>query len=380
MDILLGTGALVVLASLVAAALRLFPAFDKAVFSDDLGRMAQMDGLRGILGILVALHHTVLAHRAFDNFGLTHFENWLGQGAVALFFMVSAYLFLSRLENGGGRLDWRQLYRGRVLRLVPMYLFAVSLLFLIVAHETRYELRVASGDLAVQVVRWLSFTFLLRPPINGYADTVTILSVTWTLRFEWLFYFALPILGLLLIRFGRLWPAYLVILLLAISGHSWLVMGAFFAGGGLAVGLLRHAETSERRLAWALCGAICLILLIRYFHAAFGWAQAVLLVPVFVAAMSAAGPWSVLRWRPLRFLGHISYSTYLLHTPIIHVLVTHGIGVERFRALAVAELYAVGLVVMILTAVLATLTYLLIERPFMRMTARPVTAATGEAA
>jgi peptidoglycan/LPS O-acetylase OafA/YrhL len=60
--------------------------------------------------------------------------------------------------------------------------------------------------------------------------------------------------------------------------------------------------------------------------------QGVSLIPVFVVAMRSPtwGPMRLLNWAPLRFIGVLSYSLYLLHLVVIGVVTMrwglHGLG------------------------------------------------------
>ena len=51
----------------------------------------------------------------------------LGQGSVTLFFMITGFLFWSKLLDGRQQpIDWSRLYLSRALRLGPLYLVAVA--------------------------------------------------------------------------------------------------------------------------------------------------------------------------------------------------------------------------------------------------------------
>src|SRR6478752_3618765 len=96
-------------------------------------RYDSLDGLRGLLAILVMISHasgwrlyamtgewTVPPSRLY-----THF----GQSSVALFFMITAFLFGSKLLESGERpVDWLRLYVSRALRIMPLYFSFVAAL------------------------------------------------------------------------------------------------------------------------------------------------------------------------------------------------------------------------------------------------------------
>ena len=101
-------------------------------------RFLSIDGLRGYLALFVFLHHSCVWY-FYVRSGrwetppsqlYVHF----GQSSVALFFMITGFLFYSKLINAHRHrsFDWERLYIARVLRLTPLYLFAVALMLFLV--------------------------------------------------------------------------------------------------------------------------------------------------------------------------------------------------------------------------------------------------------
>ena len=104
-------------------------------------RHATIDGIRGYLAIAVLCHHFLIAWIFFQTGvwakpPVTVVAN-LGPVAVCLFFMVTAFLFYGKLTQRHA-LAWSSLYRGRLLRLTPMYFVSVSLVLAIVLVETNF--------------------------------------------------------------------------------------------------------------------------------------------------------------------------------------------------------------------------------------------------
>jgi peptidoglycan/LPS O-acetylase OafA/YrhL len=357
----------IAMAAVVAALLWAWPALARAVLgTDPPTREASLDGLRGVLALAVVLHHTLIAQAHFGGAPWqpppSNFDNLAGQGAVALFFMTSAYLFWGRIVRLG-TLDWPAFYRGRLRRLVPMYAVTVAVLLAIVAVQTQFELRVPLGSLVTQIIQWCSFALLDQSAINGFADTSSALSVTWTLRYEWLFYWSLPFFAYAYGALRRPWMLYVAVV--AVGALGGFPMAIYFGAGAIAV----HAVARWRDSAWArriVSGVAVLALagLVATAHDAYAARPALLLFPVFVAALIAAGPWIALRWAPLRFLGHISYSVYLLHNPVIYAVGAFGFGPAQFAALDTVETYGAMAGIAALTIALSTLTYLFVEKPW----------------
>ena len=87
------------------------------------------------------------------------------------------------------------------------------------------------------------------------------------------------------------------------------------------------------------------------------------LIPVFVCAMRFPtwGPMKLLNYRPVAFVGVLSYSLYLIHQVVLFVLKPLE---PRFGALLTG---AIGLSISLL---LAWLVHLFVEQPFARLRKR----------
>lgn len=97
-------------------------------------RIPALDGLRGVLAISVFVHHAYLTRRAAvtGSWGAPDnaFIQALGLGAVAIFFMITAFLFWSRALSAGGRIAPLRLYRARLRRIYPAFAGSIALLLL----------------------------------------------------------------------------------------------------------------------------------------------------------------------------------------------------------------------------------------------------------
>src|ERR1700690_2553427 len=131
-------------------------------------RYATIDGLRGYLAIFVFLCHSSMLYFYLRTGQMklppSNLYTQFGQGSVAIFFMITGFLFFSKLIDGRARkIDWGRLFISRFLRLVPLYLFAMLLLFLIVAYVSHGDLNEPISKLLKGAVRWLGFTILGLP-------------------------------------------------------------------------------------------------------------------------------------------------------------------------------------------------------------------------
>lgn len=82
-----------------------------------MGRVRELDALRGIMSLLILTYHC------------TRSDLFAGWSRVDFFFVLSGYLTTSRiLAAGGGTLPWRRFYARRLLRLLPPYYLLIVLL------------------------------------------------------------------------------------------------------------------------------------------------------------------------------------------------------------------------------------------------------------
>src|SRR5438045_5961231 len=164
--------------------------------SDKGFRVTTIDGLRGFLALSVVFHHGAV----YDGFlredlwavPPSRFYAMIGQVGVAICFMITGYVFWGRMVETQGRPGWVKFYIGRLFRIGPLYLLAIAVMLSIVFAHTGPHLNVPPMTLAVQVGRWLLLGLFESWNVNGYPHAGHALAgVTWTLRYEWLFYASL---------------------------------------------------------------------------------------------------------------------------------------------------------------------------------------------
>ncbi len=341
-------------------------------------RFLSIDGLRGYLALFVFLHHSSIWYFYLRT------GRWetppsrlyahLGESSVALFFMITGFLFYSRLIKARHRpFDWERLYVGRVLRLTPLYLFAIGLMLLIVFVKSAGVLHDSPGKLAQDVLRWLAFTMFGHPDLNGLqiAD-VAVAKVVWTLPYEWLFYLALPLFALT-VGIRPPWP-YLLIGLLAVATavnrrFEPLIL-LMFAGGIIAAVLARYRGFSEfaASRAAALPALLSIATAVALFPSAYGLAP-FLLLTVFFCLVAAGNDLFGLLTRPAaRKLGEMAYSVYLLHGLILYATFNLILGAARSRMLSPMAHWAIIIGIIPALLLICQTTFAVIENPLMQQT------------
>jgi peptidoglycan/LPS O-acetylase OafA/YrhL len=345
-------------------------------------RQGYLDGLRGLLALGVVFHHYVHSYM-FHAYGSwqpdeSRVYTIAGHAGVQMFFMVTGFLFWHKMLAEQGRINWRKLYIARVFRIVPLYWFVVLMMTCVIAIESAGTLRVSLGHLAGQVANWL---FLYgEPDVNGFIETSRIVGkVTWTLKYEWLFYLALPLQALLLrISFRNRWALWAAALAaLALAKMHLVLPGAavrsdflfhFAAGAGVAIANQSGQWRAWAGTSWAATAVVVAVAaLITLFPTGYGAAQSLLLLVVFAPIALGNSLWGLLGLRPFRVLGEISYSIYLIHGIVLYVLFTWlfptFLGTETPHGmLAIGLCGSTALVVLT-----STITHLLVEKPGMAL-------------
>ena len=344
------------------------------------GRYSSIDGLRGLLAFSVFLFHSACWYfflRTGKWGGLpSHLYTHFGGSAVALFFMITAFLFGTKVLDSRERpIDWQRLYVGRVMRLTPLYLFAMLLLFALVAIESHAALREPLRDLLRNVAIWLGFAIFGEPDLNGVADTTQLLAgVTWSLPYEWFFYLLLPLLALLAggrppLRWVTAGIAVAIVIALGLSNR---IAYLSFLGGIVAAFAARspmlRARLSGNTGGIAAC--ICMATAVLLFPSAYSRPTLPLLTIAFVIVACGNTLFGLLISGAARKLGQMAYSLYLLHGAFLFTIVHYLIGVDTARAFTPAQH---GLTILLCTPVLVllcALSYRLIEAPGVNATPR----------
>lgn len=328
---------------------------------------AALDGIRGIAVLLVLADHTLPAFTG------------AGTAGVWIFFVLSGFLltipFVDRPERAVSADYMREYLVRRLKRIIPMYYVYVFVIFFLY------------GKFGSNAVRHMLF-------LQGDGHL-------WTIQQEMLFYMVLPLIvamNFLLFK-GRIQWIILALTIIMIASNIWLdrsvismhsiptdhrtFAGIFVCGmlfsylyhGGIPHSKLRWLQNKQFRYYASWLGSLLLISYIFLganflFKPGFYLAQ---LVPgkfaiaagfIILLALISSGQFfsKLLSYTPLRAIGLVGYSFYLIH-PIIISLVggmwEHYLGVKMGLELRFV-------LVLIVTYAISALTYTYIERPFLK--------------
>lgn len=342
------------------------------------GRATTIDGLRGYLALGVFIHHAAIAWHFHQSgqIGMPpeRFFAQIGQVGVALFFMITGFLFWDRLLKQGRSHDWRSFAISRVFRLYPLYLPLLAAVTVTVFYLSHWTLRETPAQLLKHLAQWLVF---VRPDINQFAGTGNLISnVTWTLAYEVYFYLALPLLGMIFLYRGS-WAKTIacllgLYLLAQIIGWEHSLKKKYllsFAGGIAAAYWVRRPALvawGRSRVA-AIVAVLLLMVVMTLLRKTFAVVPLLLLSLFFCVVVSGNDLFGALRLRSARWLGEISYSTYLLHGFVLWWLAYHYYPQMGFALDDPLPFIALIGLCTLLLVLLSSLTFVVFEKPGIAM-------------
>ena len=356
--------------------LRFSPTIQRTLKHPGQSRYASVDGLRGYLAFGVFVHHMAITwaflHTGVFNVPESKFYAQIGLASVALFFMITGFLFWGRLLKQGRQFDWQAFAVSRVFRLYPLYLPLMLLVIVSVFYIQGWTLKDTPLEVASQILAWLLFE---RPDINQYPQTGMLISnVTWTLSYEVFFYLALPLFGMVFVYRKNWKQAVLCLLgiyaLYQVVGweHSLKkhILMSFLGGIAAAYWVRRPQWVAWGQTRLAACIALMLLVVVLFmFRKSFATAPLLLLTAFFCIVASGNTLFGALTLRSIRWMGEISYSTYLLHGLLIWLLMHRLPVVMQWDIQQPLVFVALAAVASSLLIVISSLTFLFIEQPGM---------------
>ena len=304
-------------------------------------RLGGVDGLRAFAALWVVSFHM----RAFSGGKLLPGLDTLvrsGSTGVSLFLLLSGFcLYVPYAGGRSDRFKTKRFLARRWWRLVPAYYASLALVVVAIAITAGRDglPRLSGSSLAQQLVAHVAIVQQFFPStfygLNG---------AYWSLGLEWEFYLTLPILIWAARRWGigrtvaavvGINVSYLLALAAVVSGgltHGSLATDVLpnlflgrwgeFAFGMLAAELYTTGEVRRwaKKLRWGILGLVPLGLAISgdpIAHLVFGLVFFIVLCLVLADDNVIA---RVFSWTPAVVLGTMSYSIYLMHTPVLEII------------------------------------------------------------
>ncbi len=343
-------------------------------------RISALDGLRGVLALMVVASHFIgeVPH------GLkAALVGWI---AVKMFFVLSGFLMAKiMLDHLDSPNFFSTFYIRRACRTLPVYLVMLGIVFAAAAvfHDQAWM----EADRIFPLWRYLTFTQGFEMIARGDSGSEW-LTPTWTLTAEEQFYLVAPLLCLTVGRRHLLRALVAAVLLsMAFRFLSYGVgvlpaMSASVLLPGVAhamfIGMIMALALASDRIDWsrydlilrnAPIGVLIAVFLMKAFDGETGACFQLLGVPV-VAVGCALYLMSIVRGAPeaqrlqspvLRWLGQLSFGIYLLHMPVLGLM--HGLILGAKPDIASLTQIAVTLAAVVATVLLAWMINRTIEQP-----------------
>jgi len=342
-------------------------------------RSSPIDALRGLLATAVVCHHFVVTYYWKLNGSWVRPEsdilNNMGVVPVSLFFMITGFLFFGKVYRKNP--DWGTIFRSRVQRIMPLYIFVVLIVFAISLVETKFVIE--SGGLVKEILKWGVF---LGGAFNGFTDSVHMTAgAHWTLRYEWLFYISLPIIAAIFNR--RLYGKYFVLSLGALGlafpsvyfGFVFPKLALLFFIGFIPVLIRTHSPGLICKMKCSFSSVVVLIFLVlgMFFSQGYSVTQMLVVGVSFVMIALGNDVFGILRRNGLKALGEVSYSIYLTHGLVLYLLFS-VFEMFSFKSNNFFHYIILLPVVLALVSGFSVITFSLIEKPFIFIQNRKVTS------
>ncbi|MBZ4034677.1 acyltransferase [Flavobacterium sp. 17A] len=370
-----GSFLLIILLSLIVSVLLV----NKVVKIDVVDvRYPEIDGLRGYLAFFVFLHHSYIWRYFLQsdewNEPDVNLFNHFGQTTVAFFFVITAFLFTLKLINSKNKqINWSAYINARVYRLFPMYLFSVGIIFLIVGYLTNFKSKIPFSENILAILSWIFFNIKKGLNINGFENSSLLnAGVTWTLPYEWAFYFLLPLIAL----FFKIKVNYKVILLFTLAATTIMIINGAslrhflpFIGGIIAALIISKNIFGNilKQKKYTFLAILLIACSIYFFNSGRKPIPVIITSIVFIIIASGNNFFGLLSSTFSRKFGQITYSIYLLHGTLLFILFYFIIGLEEAKELTDFEFWSIIALSVFPLIFFSQLTFKYIEHPLMEL-------------
>ena len=339
-----------------------------------------MEGMRGFAVALVFfVHYSTGMEKIFGaKFDYINFIHAIGNTGVDIFFVLSGFLIyraVIRRPINYYKYAWR-----RVERIYPTFMcvFAIYIVLCVVFPER-------SKIPEAHAVQYLVMNFLLLP---GIFDIDPLITVAWSLSYEVFYYITVPVLVIVcslrsfdpkkrIVLFLSILASYTLIETIGNAPHFRLTM---FIGGILLyeISCLKSGARNNALFDGISLGLLVLALAVFGFAGgpfAYIGLNAALVLVLYRCLYAPGLAARIFAFRPMRWLGNMSYSYYLMHS-----LGLHGFFfiLSFFPVYPAAWVYALLIpAAFVATVVASVVVYILIERPLSLRPANAVATATA---
>ncbi|MCX7650365.1 MAG: acyltransferase [Flavobacteriales bacterium] len=348
-------------------------------------RLDHLDGYRGLASLIVIGHHY---------FMMSYFENLEGKapwimrllfqsyGIIDYFFVLSGWLIGTiLLSNKNSPHFFKTFYIRRAARVLPLY-FLVVFVYLFFSKTYEKNFPWLFNDPLIPL--W-AYPFALQTLFGGMIGTLgdRFIYVTWSVIVEFHFYIMAPWIvrfvskqGMIVFYIFLVALAFYLRFLIPGEARVWERTLIFWRPEAIFGGLLISYFTFDgtifkmkKYFFWLIYFILLPGIILMAFDFYFGkflytWMSFTAMA--FFAALLVWPGWleKFFSWKPLCWLGEISYSTYLWHVPALGVFFQWVYNSEPFAYRS--EGFVPACICLAATLVMAGLSYRFIEMPFLK--------------
>lgn len=311
--------------------------FYKYIMQNDIitinsNRISTIDGLRGYLALSVFIHHFIINYYWHINgTWLEPEENWLvniGEIPVSLFFMITGYLFSKKIFDN--KFLAKEFLINRAFRIMPLYYIVISIMLFLTFIQTKFQIQESMNLFIFHILKWLLFT---PSELNAFKDVPFITAgVTWTLKYEWIFYLFLPVFVYTLKNSKKIAYTLLIILMLICwikfditirylnikPGFLWLFFSGFLVT--IIEKNINLKNVNFDHFIVSIANIFILFFISNIFHTSNGLIPYILLTLFFLTIVFGNSLFGLLNLKTSKILGEISYSIYLIHGIILYTI------------------------------------------------------------
>ncbi|MDC5192741.1 acyltransferase [Acinetobacter baumannii] len=341
-----------------------------------------INGLRAILASVVMYSHVYkelyiyegkqwfyTQNEYFDYYGWGNQALNAGKIGVAIFFMISGYLFYSLLNKA--KLDKLYFLKQRVKRIFPLYFFIITFCFLLNIYSLP-NLNIL--DALMEYLKWL--LFFGDDSILKFMGMTS--GVEWTLKLEILMYLTIPILFYIFHNFQNKVLKHIAIVLsilcVFLLGYILRIYLKFYIDPRAAlcfyVGYIT-LEIKNEKIIDFIKSKYFAVISVLFFNSAFfvtanNFYYLYLIFAcsfVFIAAAKGNDIFGLLMNEQIQKLGEISYSIYLTHGVVLFFLMKFT---GLFLSFGAAGSFVFIFIHFFLTFTVSVFTYTYVEQWFTR--------------
>lgn len=359
------------------------------------GSIPALTSLRFFAAALIVIQHTA----GYFNFGVSLLNYTLIQG-VTFFFVLSGFILTYAHSDLSGLGRSFKFIWARIARVWPVHIFTMGLLYYLWVYPFATGLVATTEEILLSATLTQAWSQL---PNNFFAFN----GVAWTLSVEMFFYALFP---LLILNFSKTWHVKLAVSLAmammavfiavatgapaykpgnVVSVASWVYIWPparlfeFVLGMVAGFAFLRYGCTIKQNKFSSITGVLAVLVILggAYYMPFIGWnlfgreligpalkswitvsgSSVFFAVGLFLLASSEGVVSKFLGWRPMVFLGEISFSIYLTHQLILRSMQINPGWTSGIDPVVVMVGYWV------FTIVASYLLWVLIEKPCQRV-------------